>query len=213
MKFERKKYGGDRPVINGQPALGAVGGFNLDTSIVAWPFGSQIPAGSLAQYDEATRLVTVLKASRVKAIDAVDAKIVTLDTEFIPAAFAVGDKVLKTVSGTFAAAPSITKVTDGQDGCVITLSVAIAGLAPGDALFQVIDDGGNAALAVSAPQGLTIAGDAGGTTVRRYETGVDVTTDTKGYMFYKRRIPPLPEQFLEGICLKGNPNVQFTDSY
>ena len=213
MKFEKIKYGGGRPVITGQPALGVVGGFNLDTSKVSWPAGSQIPAGSLAQYDETTRLVTVLKASRVKAIDSTDAKIVTLDTDFIPAAFAVGEKALKTVSGTIAAAPSITKVTDGQSGYVITLSAEIVGLSVGDAVFHVVDDGGgNASLAVDTPQGLTISGGTAGTTVGRYETSVDVTTDTKGYMFYKRRIPPIPEQFLDGICLKGNPNVQFTDS-
>jgi hypothetical protein len=214
MKFTKQKFGGIRPIINGMPALGVVGGFNLDRSKVTFQAGSVIPGGSLAQYDESTRLVTVLKASRVKAIDAGDAKIVTLDTDYIPACFVAGDKVLKTVSGTFAAAPSILKVEDGAAGYVITLSAAISGLAVGDALFQVIaDSSANAALPVDAPQGLTVNAETVGTTVGRFETGVDVTTDTKGYMFYRRRIPPLPAQFVSGIALKTNPNVLFTDSY
>jgi hypothetical protein len=149
----------------------------------------------------------------VKAIDAGDAKIVTLDTDFIPACFVVGDKVLKTVSGTFAAAPSITKIEDRNTSYVITLSAEISGLAVGDAIFQVIADGSNAALPVTAPQGLTIAGDAVGTPVGMFETSVDVTVDSKGYMFYKRRIPPIPAAFISGITLGTNPNILFTDSY
>jgi hypothetical protein len=150
----------------------------------------------------------------VKAIDAGDAKIVTLDTDFIPACFVVGDKVLKTVTGTFAAAPSIAKIEDGNAGYVITLSAVISGLAVGDAIFQVISDSSsNAALPVTAPQGLTIAGDAVGTPVGMFETSVDVTADSKGYMFYKRRIPPIPADFISGIGLATNPNILFTDSY
>jgi hypothetical protein len=214
MKFTKQQFGGIRPIINGTPAIGVAGGFNLDRSKVSWPSGSIIPGGSLAEYDEATRLVTVLKAARVKSVDAGDAKIVTLDTDFIPAGFVAGDRVMKAVSGTFAAAPSITKVEDGNAGCVITLSAAIAGLAAGDAIFQVTGDGsGNAVLPVNAPQGLTVNAEAVGTAVGRFETGVDVTVDTKGYMFYKRRIPPVPEAFISGIALKTNPNVLFTDAY
>ncbi|MDR2138543.1 MAG: hypothetical protein LBP50_03215 [Tannerella sp.] len=214
MKFYGQKFGGVRPIVNGTTAIGVVGGFNLDRSKVSWPVGSIIPGGSLAEYDEQTRLVTVLKASRVKAIDGGDAKIVTLDTDFIPAGFAVGDKVLKTVAGTFAAAPSIVKIEDGATNYVITLSAVISGLAVGDALFQVIDDGsGNAALPVSAPQGLTINADVQGTVVGHSQTSVDVTADTKGNMFYKRRIPPIPAEFISGVTLKTNPNILFTESY
>jgi hypothetical protein len=212
MKFIKQKFGGIRPIINGTAAIGVAGGFNLDRSKVSWPTGATIPGGSLAQYDEATRLVTVLKASRVKAIDGVDAKILTLDTDFIPACFVTGDKVMKTVSGTFAAAPSITKIEDGNAGYVITLSAEITGLAVGDAIFQVIDGGGNAVLPVTAPQGLTVAGEAVGTPVGMFETSVDVTADSKGCMFYKRRIPPIPAAFLSGITLATNPNILFTES-
>jgi hypothetical protein len=213
MKIQRKEYGGARPILTGSPHVGVVGGFNLDRSIAVFPVGSVIPGGSLAEYDEETRLVRVLKASRVKAINGGDARIVTLDTDFIPSTFGVGDKVLKTVSGTIAAAPSISVVDDSGENTVITLSAAIAGLAVGDALFQVIDDGSsNAGLAVSNPQGLTIAGDVIGTPVSVGATSVDVTADTHGYAFYARRIPPIPAQFREGNHLKGNPNVLLTDS-
>jgi hypothetical protein len=212
MKFQKKQYGGARPVITGSPQLGVVGGFNLVNTDSNFTPGMVIPAGSVAEYDESTRTVKVLKAARVKAIDAGDAKIVTLDTDFIPNTFKAGDKVLKTVSGTFAAAPSITAVNDGGENTVITLSAAISGLAVGDALFQVVASGSNATLQITSPNGLTIAGDVIGTEVKPNYTSVDVTADTKGYMFYARRIPPIPDAFREGNHLKGNPNVMLTDS-
>jgi hypothetical protein len=215
MKIKRKQYGGARPILTGSPHVGVVGGFNLDVSVANFDVGAIIPGGSLAEYDESTRTVKVLKAARVKAISGSDAKIVTLDTDFIPSIFVVGDKVLKAVTGTLAAAPSITSVDDSGDNTVITLSAAITGLAVGDALFQVISDGtqdANAALPVSAPQGLTIAGDVIGTRVSLGATSVDVTTDTHGHAFYARRIPPIPASFREGNHLKNNPNVLLTDS-
>jgi hypothetical protein len=214
MKFQKKQFGGARPVMTGSPQLGVVGGFNLDNSVAGYAVGAVIPIGSLAEYDESLRLVKVLKAARVKAIDAGNPTLVTLDTDFIPNTFAVGNKILKAVSGTIAAAPAITNVNDAGANTVITLSAAITGLAVGDALFQVVDDGsGNAALEITKPGGLTIAGDAViGTEVKPNYTSVDVTADTKGYMYYTRRIPPIPAAFRDGNHLKDNPNVLLTDS-
>jgi hypothetical protein len=193
--------------------LGVVGGFNLDNSVSGYAVGAIIPTGSIAEYDESTRLVKVLKAARVKAIDGVDAKIVTLDTDFIPNTFKIDDSVVKDVAGTFAGAPVVKDVDDKGANTVITLSAAIGGLVVGDALFQVVDDGGDAALEIANPNGVTIAGQAViGTEVKPNYTGVDVTADTKGYMYYTRRIPPIPAAFREGNHLKGNPNILLTDS-
>lgn len=215
MKFKKKQFGGIRPICTTSPAIGVVGGFNLDTSKVKYPVGAVIPYGSLAQYDEALRLVTVLKASRVTAIDPVDAKIISLESdEFLTPIFGVGDKVMKAVSGNFSDATSITSISKNDKEFVITLSAEIAGLTVGDALFEVIEGaGGVATLPVDAPQGLTIEAEAMGTVVSEFETSVDVTTDSKGGHFYLRRIPPIPADFISGICLKTNPNVQFTNSY
>jgi hypothetical protein len=215
MKVRTTQYGGIRPICTGSALIGVPGGFNLDLSKVKISVGALIPGGSLAQYDEKTRLVTVLKASRVTAISVQDAKIVNLESdEFTTPIFSVGDSVLKTVSGTFANAPTITKITNDKNGFVITLSEAIGGLTVGDALFQVITDGdANASLPIDAPQGLTIAEEPLGTPVRLDETSVDVSIGTNGHQFYFRRIPPIPAQFISGICLETNPNILFTDSY
>ena len=61
MKFRKKFFGGTRPIYTGSPAIGVVGGFTLDKSKINIPVGAIIPAGSLAQYDEATRKSVVLK--------------------------------------------------------------------------------------------------------------------------------------------------------
>ena len=74
MKFRKKFFGGTRPIYTGSPAIGVVGGFTLDKSKINIPVGAIIPAGSLAQYDEATRKSVVLKASRIMANDVTDAK-------------------------------------------------------------------------------------------------------------------------------------------
>ena len=52
-----------------------------------------------------------------------------------------------------------------------------------------------------------------GTYIGPDEVSVDVAINSKGEMYYKRRIPPIPAKFIQGICLKDNPNIQFTDSY
>lgn len=214
MKFRKKTFGGTRQICTTSPAIGVPGGFNLDTSKVQYPIGAVIPAASLAQYDEITRLVTVLKAARVSVISVDDAKRVTLECdEFLSPIFMIGDSVAKVAVGNFADAPKIAKITDDRSGYVIELSAAIAGLAVGDAIFQVIEKSGKAVFPVDAPQGLTIAAETLGTVVGLDETSVDVTTDSKGGYFYERRIPPIPTEFIQGICLKTNPNILFTKSF
>jgi hypothetical protein len=215
MRFKKKKFGGLRPICTASPGVGVAGGFNLDKSKVNYPVGATIPGGSLSQYDEVTRLVTVLKSARVLDIDSDNAKKVTLESdEFLSPIFCVGDKVVKTVSGKFSEAPAISKITSDGNGYVIELSVAISGLAVGDALFEVIKGATDVVvLPIDAPQGLSIAAEPMGTVVSEFEASLDVTTDTKGGYFYLRRIPPIPDQFISGVCLKTNPNIQFTNSF
>lgn len=213
MKFRKKQFGGTVPICTGSPSWGVVGGFNLDNTKTNIPAGVSVPGGSLAEYDEDNRTVIVLKSGRVETISADDAKVIMLESRIYEPIFAVGDHILKTVSGDFKDAPQITKITNDESGYVIRVSAEITGLSVGDALFQVVEgSGGIAALAVTAPQGLVISETISGTPVRLDETGIDVTTDTKGEYFYLRRIPPVPAKFISGICLSTNPNVQFTNS-
>src|ERR1035437_2206047 len=142
MKFGKKTYGGGRPVSTSSP-LRVTGGFTLDTTVQGFNVGDVIPAGTLAVYDESTRKVKVLKTGKVKAIDAGDAKIVTLESSMhIQPIFKVGDQVLKTVTGLLSAAPAINSIAIGADNgdYVIPLSAALAGLAVGDVIVQVVAD-------------------------------------------------------------------------
>lgn len=220
MKFRKQKFGGFRPVCTGSPALGVSGGFNLDITKVKYPVGATIPEASLAQYDEILRKVVVLKASRVVAINATDVKKVSLECdEYLCPIFMVGDHIAKDETGNFEDTASIAEIKHDRTGYVIALSKEIAGLKVGDALFEVIAGAavgeGKAPVIfpVDAPQGLTIAAVQQGTVVSLDETSIDITTDSKGCYFYERRIPPIPEKFMQGICLKTNPNIQFTKSY
>lgn len=138
MKTKRDSFTGHRPIFTGSPSI-VQGGFNLDRVTQRFAAGDVIPAGSLAIYDEQTRIVKILKTAKVAAVDTVDAKIVTLYTdEFYQPVFNVGDSVLKTVTGLFADAPTITKVEKTATKMVITLSAAISGLVAGDTLVEVV---------------------------------------------------------------------------
>lgn len=210
MKTKRQSFTGERPIFTGSPSI-VQGGFNLDKTNQAFAIGDVIPAGTLAIYNEQTRLVQLVKTAKVAAIDAVDAKIVTLKVnEFYQPIFSVGDKVLKTVSGTIAAAPSIASIVKAESSYVITLSAAISGLAVDDVLIEVIASGANAAVRGLA-NSLTIY-DA---VVGDYETGIDVTADTMQYALLERRVLPVPasQKDSTGAFLLANPHIKFSQSY
>lgn len=214
-KFRRTRYGGDRVVCTNTPIM-IGGGFNLDPNITIMQ-GQTIPKGILASFDELKRVVKIQKTARVKAISAVDAKIVTLECDrFLEPIFVVGEKVLKTVSGTYEAAPSIVKIEHKSGELyIVTLSDAIAGLAVADTIVHVIANTSNdAALVVPKPYALIIEESEESDGADDDEIGVDVTINSGNGSFFLRRIPPIPTAMLgEGnICLKYNSNITFTNS-
>lgn len=211
MKTKKRSFTGERPIFTGSPAL-VQGGFNLDTVNQRFNIGDTIPGGILSIYNEgAPRTVNVIKTAKVKAINADDAKIVTLETdEFYEPIFAVGDKVLVNIAGTYAAAPSITKIDKTESSYVITLSAAISGLAVGNTLVEVVDKSGNADLIGDANSVLPHDYD-----VKEFETAVDVVADTMQYALYERRVLPIPasQKDTTGKYLKANPHVKLTQSF
>lgn len=213
MKRKTASFTGQRPIYTGSPAI-VPGGFNLDTVNQRFPEGTVIPGGSLAIYDEATRLVKIVKTASVVEVNADNAKEITLKVdEFYAPIFAVGDKVAKVgaISGTFAAAAQITAISQTENSCVITLSAAISGLAAGDALIEVVNASGNAA-EIGKANSLTLADiEVGGFE----EIGVDVTADTMQYALYERRVPVIPanQKDATGKFLSANPHVKLTQSY
>lgn len=211
MKTKRYSFTGHRPIFTGSPSI-VQGGFNLDRNAQRFADGDLIPGGSLAIFDEQTRLVKIIKTGEVLSVDATDAKIVTLVTdEFHQPVFATGDSVLKTVSGTFANAPTITKVDKTDKKMVITLSAAIAGLQAGDTLIEVVEGADDNAAVIGDANSVTITD----VQVREYETAIDVSADTMQYALYERRVLPIPasQRDSTGAFLKNNPHVKLTKSY
>lgn len=218
MKRKKASFTGMRPIFTGSPAI-VLGGFNLDVDGQKFRVGDVIPAGTLAIYNETTRKVQVIKTAKVVEIDSEDAKKVTLCVdEFYSPCFTVGESVLKAgaISGTLAAAPTITAIDNGQcldntgSVYIVTLSAAIDGLEVGDVLVEVVADASkNAAERGKANSVLFKSYE-----VSEYETGVDVSADTMQYALYERRVPPIPasQKDSTGMFLSANPHVKLTQS-
>lgn len=212
MKRKTDSFTGTRPIFTGSPSL-VMGGFNLDKEKQNFMPGDTIPAGTLAIKDEKTRKVQVIKTAKVLEVDAEDKKKVTLYVdEFYAPCFALGDKVLKTdaISGTFEAAPSITKIEKSGTSYVIYLSAEISGLAKGNVIEEVVDSSSNA-----ASRGMSNSALVADVFVSEFEVSVDVTADTMQYEMYERRVPPIPasQKDTTGAFLKNNPHVKLTQSY
>lgn len=211
MKRKTASFTGTRPIFSGSPSI-VPGGFNLDVANQHFAVGDVIPAGTLAIANEETRKVQIVRTATVVEIDAEDTKKVTLRVdEFFAPCFAVGNKVLKAgaISGTFAAAPQITKIEKNGQSYVITLSAAISGLVTNDTIVEVVNNGGNAA-EIGKANTVTIRDEE----VSEFETSVDVTADTMQYALYERRVAPIPasQKDTTGSFLAANPHVKLSKS-
>ena len=211
MKRKTASFTGTRPIFSGSPSI-VPGGFNLDVANQHFAVGDVIPAGTLAIANEETRKVQIVRTATVVEIDAEDNKKVTLRVdEFFAPCFAVGNKVLKAgaISGTFAAAPQITKIEKNGQSYVITLSAAISGMVANDTIVEVVNNGGNAA-EIGKANTVTIRDEE----VSEFETSVDVTADTMQYALYERRVATIPasQKATTGSFLAANPHVKLSKS-
>lgn len=212
MKRKTASFTGTRPIFSGSPSI-VPGGFNLDVTNQQFAVGDVIPAGALAIANEETRKVQIVRTAKVVEINAEDAKVVTLHVdEFFAPCFAVGNKVLKAgaISGTFAAAPQITKIEKNGNSYVITLSAAISGLAADDTIVEVVADASGNAAEIGKANTVTIRDEE----VSEFETSVDVTADTMQYALYERRVAPIPasQKDTTGSFLAANPHVKLSKS-
>jgi len=209
MKTLKKSFAGSRPVYTVSPVV-EIGGYTIDKTKQNLVVGDVIPEGTLVVHDDETRKVVLVKTGKVKAIDSVDAKIVTLESnDFMNPNFAPGDKVAKAAGGAHASAISIVSVVDGDDGYVVTLSAAISGLAVGDVIGEVVKDSSNNS-AFPVGTALTISP----VEVKQEEILVDITANTGNGACFIRRILPIHAAQLSdnGMFLKANPSVRFTNS-
>lgn len=210
MKRKFTNYGGDRPCYT-MPPVKVTGGFTLNPEQTNLPTGAVVPFGTLAYVDEATRLATLIKSARVVAIGT-DTKQVTLEgDQFSKPLFSVGDYIAKNLSETLANTPKINAIAKTDAGVVVTLSAAIAGLAVGDALFEVVANGSNVKL-VKQPNCITI-GEGINAEIKdeHADTVIDVTRDSGNGEVYARRVPPVPATLMEGAMLKGT-KIVYTQS-
>lgn len=219
MKRKTASFTGMRPIFTGSPSI-VQGGFNLDVEGQKFRVGDVVPAGTLAIFNETTRKVQVIKTAKVVEVNNENNKKVTLYVdEFYAPCFAVGDSVLKVgaVTGTFASAPTITAIDNGNclnntgNVYVVTLSAAITGLKAGDVLTEVVKDSSNNAAERGKANSVLFRE----YEVSEFETGVDVSADTMQYALYERRVPPIPSSQKDstGMFLSANPHVKLTQSY
>ena len=219
MKRKTASFTGMRPIFTGSPSI-VQGGFNLDVEGQKFRVGDVVPAGTLAIFNETTRQVQVIKTAKVVEVDNENNKKVMLYVdEFYAPCFAVGDSVLKVgaVTGTFASAPTITAIDNGNclnntgNVYVVTLSAAITGLKAGDVLTEVVKDSSNNAAERGKANSVLFRE----YEVSEFETGVDVSADTMQYALYERRVPPIPSSQKDstGMFLSANPHVKLTQSY
>ena len=219
MKRKTASFTGMRPIFTGSPSI-VQGGFNLDVEGQKFRVGDVVPAGTLAIFNETTRKVQVIKTAKVVEVDSENTKKLTLYVdEFFAPCFAVGESVLKAgaVTGTFASAPTITAIDNGNslnntgNVYVVTLSAAISGLKAGDVLVEVVADSSKNAVERGKANSVLFKE----YEVGEFETGVDVSADTMQYALYERRVPPIPtsQKDSTGMFLSANPHVKLTQSY
>ncbi len=216
MKRKTASFTGRRAIFTGSPAI-VPGGFNLDVTNQSFAVGTVIPAGSLAIYDEQTRLVQIVRTAEVKEIDSDDSKIVYLKVdEFFEPCFAVGNYVLEAGTGATAigSVPTISKIERSNGVYKVTLSAAITGLAAGDILEEYVSD--KQSTANSKEIGTANAVTIYDVEVGEDETGIDVSADTMQYALLARRVPPIPASQKatdNSNMLKGNIHIKLSQSY
>lgn len=211
MKEKRFHFGGEKPIFTGSPSI-VPGGFNLDVEAQNFIVGSEISPGTLAIFNEQTRKVKIIKTAKVKKVMSDNKTIYLVANDTVEPCFAPGDSVLKTITGTFAAAPTISKVERKNNGdYIVTLSAAITGLATGDTIQQVVKDSSNNAALIGDANCITFDR----IEVKEDETPLDVCADTMQYAVYERRINPIPasQKDATGSYLKANPHIRLSQSF
>jgi hypothetical protein len=152
------------------------GGFTLNAT--GLPSGSTIPGGTPCRYNEATRMVSILKTASVVESAGASATDIKINTGSI---FSIGDYVSKTAGGT---AYAITAIVRGANYDTITVGTTLGALTAGDVLFQSSATGATAGAINIVANGLTY---------QDYTVGLDEDISVAFHgKVYARRIPALP---------------------
>lgn len=211
MKRRVRSFSGSRPVFTGAVSI-VPGGYNLDKTNQSFAADAVIPEGSLAIVDETNRTVQIIKTAKVVAIDADDAKKVSLKvSEFYEPLFVAGEPVYKAGfsanSVGWSDVPTISSVKRTDSSFDIVLSKAISGLTVGDTL-EIVKKVSDYAAEIGIATRLTVSD----VEVRDFETPIDVTADTLQYALYKNRVAPIPASQISGEYLAGNSHIRLTEA-
>ncbi len=127
------QFGGTKVVFEGWPSL-YVGGFNFDLNDLPAP-GEVLPCGTPVIVDEVNRTIVPVITASVKSVNGTT--IVLDDLGFGNNPFKVGDTISELTSTTFTTASTKSATVTAKDGCTLTISAAIDGLAAGDPIIVV----------------------------------------------------------------------------
>ena len=190
VKFEGKSYAGNMPVFWRGEAKILPGGYKL---LQTFPKGTVIPKGTPSHIVIGTLTAAVSKY----------AKVVSGGTTIKPRVpkgtlFQINDIVMKEGETTGVTVSSID--TSNADYDVLTLSSAISGLAADDVLIEATATSSSAAKyepnAVVGEDTEPLAGSDQDTVSAAYDAVVLL-----GYTVQ------LPASWMQGICMKNNPNI------
>lgn len=192
IEFKKTAFSGNTPVIWRGECKMLPAGFKPKQT---FPVGTVLRRGLPIQVDFEEMSAGVVKI----------AKVLTGGTTTAPRIgkghlFAVGDTVQKLGATT---STTISKIdTSNADYDVITLAAEISGLAAGDSIQE--SDGESSAAPLYTPN-MVIGAD-----LEFKGTGIPtIDAAYEAVVLYNNVNYPIPSDWLQGVCLKSNPNILF----
>lgn len=192
IEFKKQAYSGKTPVIWRGECKILPGGFKPKQT---FPTGTVLRRGLPIQVDFDEMSAGVVKIAKVLEGGTTSAARIGKGHLFV-----VGDKVQKLGTTT---STTVNKIdTSNADYDVITFAAAITGLAAGDSIQE--SDGQSSAKPLYTPN-MVIGAD-----LEFKGTGIPtIDAAYEAVVLYNNVNYPIPADWLQGVCLKSNPNILF----
>lgn len=192
IEFKKTAFSGDTPVIWRGECKILPGGFKPKQT---FPIGTVLRRGFPIQVDFEEMSAGVVKIAKV--LDGGTTSAARVGKGHL---FAIGDKVQKLGATT---STTVSKIdTTNADYDVITFAAAITGLAAGDSIQE--SDGEETANPLYTPN-MVIGSD-----LEFKGTGIPtIDAAYEAVVLYNNVNYPIPADWLQGVCLKSNPNILF----
>lgn len=192
IEFKKQAFSGKTPVIWRGECKILPGGFKPKQT---FPIGTVLRRGIPIQVDFEEMSAGVVKIAKVLEGGTTSAARICKGHLFV-----VGDKVQKLGTTT---STTVNKIdTSNADYDVITFAAAITGLAAGDSIQE--SDGQSSAKPLYTPN-MVIGAD-----LEFKGTGIPtIDAAYEAVVLYNNVNYPIPADWLQGVCLKSNPNILF----